>query len=317
MYNISIIIPHYNCPQLLERLLCTIPERENIQVIVVDDNSTEEIDKFNEVVRKFAHCVEFYTNESGIQSAGVCRNIGLSHVKSEWVLFADSDDIFLPQMYSCISQYFYSEYEMVIFTPTSIFNDTGEVADRHIMNEKRINKYLLNPTQQNMLNVKKMKEPWSKMIRSSIIEKYAIRFSETLHANDMYFSCVSSFYCSKVLICKDRIYCITRNRGSLTTRNTSIAFDLSVQEVIKCYAFAKEHYSIKDLKELNMNGGILLFQAWKRKLGWKKILQTLVLLKRNNVPLLSKQMSNPVNMLKEVLVNNAIVEREKKYYIQK
>ncbi len=37
----SIIIPHHNIPDLLGRCLRSIPERDDIQVIVVDDNSTD------------------------------------------------------------------------------------------------------------------------------------------------------------------------------------------------------------------------------------------------------------------------------------
>lgn len=39
MIKYSIIIPHYNAPHLLERCLKSIPVREDIQVIVVDDCS--------------------------------------------------------------------------------------------------------------------------------------------------------------------------------------------------------------------------------------------------------------------------------------
>lgn len=39
MYKYSIIIPHYNIPELLQRCLDSIPERDDVQVIVVDDNS--------------------------------------------------------------------------------------------------------------------------------------------------------------------------------------------------------------------------------------------------------------------------------------
>ena len=35
----SIVIPHYNIPDLLERALNSIPQREDIEIIVVDDNS--------------------------------------------------------------------------------------------------------------------------------------------------------------------------------------------------------------------------------------------------------------------------------------
>ena len=36
---LTIIIPHYNSPKLLDKLLDSIPEREELEVIVVDDNS--------------------------------------------------------------------------------------------------------------------------------------------------------------------------------------------------------------------------------------------------------------------------------------
>ena len=42
MYNYSIIIPHYNSPNLLKRMLNSIPEREDIEIIVVDDCSKSE-----------------------------------------------------------------------------------------------------------------------------------------------------------------------------------------------------------------------------------------------------------------------------------
>ena len=37
----SVIIPHYDIPDLLMRCLKSIPVSEDIQVIVVDDNSTD------------------------------------------------------------------------------------------------------------------------------------------------------------------------------------------------------------------------------------------------------------------------------------
>lgn len=39
--SFSIIIPHYDIPDLLMRCLKSIPVSEDIQVIVVDDNSSD------------------------------------------------------------------------------------------------------------------------------------------------------------------------------------------------------------------------------------------------------------------------------------
>ena len=45
--NFSIIIPHYNIPKLLQRCLDSIPQRPDLEVIVVDDNSSPDIVDFN------------------------------------------------------------------------------------------------------------------------------------------------------------------------------------------------------------------------------------------------------------------------------
>ena len=313
-YNVSIIIPHYNSPALLEKLIKTIPEKEDIQTIVVDDNSTKEVEKYTEIKNKYSYRAEFYQNNKGVQSAGACRNIGLEHAKGQWVIFADADDYFLPNMYEYISEYFQSEYEMVIFSPTSIFLDTGEIADRHIVHERRIREYLENPSYEKLLNVKRMKGPWTKIIRREVIEKQGLRFSETLHHNDMYFVFMVSYYCFKTAVSQNEIYCITRNRGSLTTKVTEKAFDLHVQEYIKCYEFGKEKYTKEEIEIINLNGAILIFEAYKRKLGIRKVIQTAILLRKNGIPLLPKQMKNPIYLINTLIINNKMINREKKYY---
>ena len=42
----SVIIPHYNIPTLLQRCLSTIPKRKDLEIIIVDDNSSPNIVDF-------------------------------------------------------------------------------------------------------------------------------------------------------------------------------------------------------------------------------------------------------------------------------
>lgn len=88
----SIIIPHFNDFKSLERLLNSIPSRDDIEIIVIDDKSTDEYD-LDSIKSK---CI-FLNNETPIKSAGTCRNIGLKIAKGKWLLFADSDDVFFEQ----------------------------------------------------------------------------------------------------------------------------------------------------------------------------------------------------------------------------
>ena len=50
MYNYTVIIPHKNCPDLLQRALDSIPEKDDIQVIIVDDNSDASIVDFDNLI---------------------------------------------------------------------------------------------------------------------------------------------------------------------------------------------------------------------------------------------------------------------------
>src|SRR5690554_7988035 len=91
-FKYSVIIPHYNCEDGLERLLKSIPNKDTIEVIVVDDRSSTEL--FKDVINK-SHLVNIsgYINE-GVKGAGAARNIGLEKAKGEFLVFADSDDFF-------------------------------------------------------------------------------------------------------------------------------------------------------------------------------------------------------------------------------
>lgn len=89
----SIIIPHKDIPDLLMRCLRSIPVSEDIQVIVVDDNSAgadSYFKKYPEMSRSFWEFIRAPKNGG----AGYARNIGLDRAKGKYVLFADADDFF-------------------------------------------------------------------------------------------------------------------------------------------------------------------------------------------------------------------------------
>ena len=89
----SIIIPHYNIPELLQRCLNSIPDLPSFQVIIVDDCSDGKIVDFRYfpgMERENVKCI-FLKERHG---AGFARNLGLRYACGKWVLFADADDFF-------------------------------------------------------------------------------------------------------------------------------------------------------------------------------------------------------------------------------
>lgn len=192
----SIIIPHYNIPDLLMRCLKSIPLSEDIQVIVVDDNSSDTdtyLERYPELSRPY---LEFIRTTKG-GGAGYARNIGLDHAKGEWILFADADDFYVDNMYAIITSCVESDADVIFFRNRSVLSDD-------ILRESPRDEYLdrimdlyLKTGDELPIRAKYV-VPWGKMIKKSLIDKYNIRFEEIKYSNDVLFSVHVGCYAKKI-----------------------------------------------------------------------------------------------------------------------
>jgi len=97
--TVSIVIPVFNRSAALIRAVrsCLLPD-QSVEVIVVDDGSTEEIQTSLESVfpeQLQAGILRFFKQSN--QGACVARNLGLAQATGEFVKFLDSDDEFLTE----------------------------------------------------------------------------------------------------------------------------------------------------------------------------------------------------------------------------
>lgn len=313
--NLSIIIPHYNTPDLLEKLIKSIPHINDIQIIVIDDNSISGVEKLSELQNKYCSQVEFYKNNTTKKGAGTCRNIGLKYAEGKWILFADADDYYIEGMYHVVSKYFDSDYDEVFFTPTSIYLDSGAPSNRHYEMAMHINNYIENPTRENLLKLKiSLSTPCSKLIRHDIIKNHQIRFDEVLYFNDMMFSVKVGHYSQKVIAVKDVIYCITRNKGSLTTHVGWDAYEIRLKEYLKVCEFLLKRYSRKDVKSMHYTSLGMLYRAIQQHYGLKRYVYILNLFCKMKIPLFSRNQLYAKSMLP--IIKNVKYQRlDNKYYI--
>lgn len=92
----TIIIPMYNSEKYIKRTLQSIEAQtyRPIQLVVINDGSTDHSLKICEDYKKQMDFLEVYTTENkGVSHA---RNEGLKYAKGEYVFFVDSDDLVLP-----------------------------------------------------------------------------------------------------------------------------------------------------------------------------------------------------------------------------
>ncbi|GEN51412.1 glycosyltransferase family 2 protein [Alkalibacterium pelagium] len=317
MYNLSIIIPHYNSVKTLDRLLNSIPKKKDIQIIVVDDKSNEQLQELSELINKYKRNVYFIKNITAKKGAGVCRNIGLEIATGKWILFADSDDYFKRTMYEDVSKFFTSEFNIVYFTPTSIDNETGLNSDRHIQYENLINNFLENPNRENKNNLKyKFHVPWSKLIRRDFIVGNSIQFDEVLASNDVMFSAKMGFYTNTFEVSKNIIYCSIRDKGSLTTQINEAVYDSRLKVWINYYNFLKDNLSKDEFKGLNIqtSGRGFLIKAVKYRFNIFKLINIYYQLRRNKLPIIDKKIINPLFLIRTLKIHYQQYKYEKKYY---
>jgi len=92
---VSIIIPTYNRKRLLAEAVqsCLDQRYSNIEIIIVDDGSTDGTDAFvaERLAGPWAGRVQYHKQEN--VSASAARNRGLELAQGEYIQFLDSDDI--------------------------------------------------------------------------------------------------------------------------------------------------------------------------------------------------------------------------------
>lgn len=92
---ISVIIPSYNREKLIVNAVNSVLNQtyQNLEVIVVDDNSTDNTKSAIESLKD--QRVKYLKNEKKLGPSGA-RNVGIKVAKGEFIAFQDSDDEWLP-----------------------------------------------------------------------------------------------------------------------------------------------------------------------------------------------------------------------------
>lgn len=104
-YKLSVVVPVYNQEDLILRALYSVPNRNNIEIIIVNDGST---DKTHNKILDFINDKSCLTNKKYYnleinQGVSNAVNIGLENAKGEYIVLLGSDDYFLPTIEEVIN----------------------------------------------------------------------------------------------------------------------------------------------------------------------------------------------------------------------
>jgi len=123
MIKFSIIIPVYNVEQYLEKCLDSVLKQtyKYFEVIIVcdkcSDNSEKIVDSYIKKSKKFK---KIYAEHTGLAEA---KNLGIEHVKGDYILFLDGDDYIERGLLEKINKNLTMDLDLIRFQARDILNN--------------------------------------------------------------------------------------------------------------------------------------------------------------------------------------------------
>lgn len=290
---LSIIIPHYNIPELLVRMLKSIPDRPDIETIVVDDCSTVSLRDLEQYIHDRNNVSMYKTDHNG--GAGAARNIGLGHATGKWVLFADSDDRFVDGFFETVSKFFSSDNDVVYFTACSEQMESNDSGTRHVLLNDTVLAWINNRfDRKKELDLRfRLNGPVCKLINMSFIRKHGLRFEEVSVSNDEMFSTMVGYHAKRIDASEKAIYCITERRGSLAKVTSRENFWIRLEVFIRKYAYLKEYLTKEDFKLLDLSSQEKVFSMLQNRYGMGYYAKVIKRLRDNHVRFLTCETFKP------------------------
>lgn len=211
---ISVIIPVYNAEAFIEQCLASLVKQSflDFEVLVVNDGSTDHSgDICDRYARDDSRFIVIHQKNAGVSTA---RNIGISRVKGDYIVFIDSDDWIAPDyLMGLYEDLLVHDADLVDQSFTRIYPDgttDSEIYEDRYYTQRNIEEWI-----QIMLGGHT--GPFPKIYRASIIRKHRLLFEESLRlCEDLCFTLQYMQYARKgIYFSKTASYYYRQSENSL------------------------------------------------------------------------------------------------------
>lgn len=262
----SIIIPQRNSLHTLSRLFASIPERDDIEILLIDNTPTPVTKEEIGIDREY-----FLLWSAPQRHAGGARNEGIVSAKGDWLIFSDADDYFTDDAFEIFDLKKNSDSDIIYFCAHGVYPETREKSNQADLYTNLVQEFLAVPAKETSLRLS-FHVPWAKMVKRSFVDKQHIRFDEVIANNDDYFALLAGYYAKKVEAVDKPVYYYAVSTGSIMRRRSIEVMKTRLEVILRCNKFKKEHGLGK------YQGSVSYFFAEARKSGFKTMMEFLRLL---------------------------------------
>ena len=223
-FKISIIVPVYNAEKYLLKCIDSIRAQthENLQIILVDDGSTDQSPKICDYFSEEDFRIEVY-HIKNIGSVGA-RKYGLKRAEGEYIGFVDADDYIEPGMYL--------ELLNILLESDADFVHSGHIEEKDGL-EKRvcyfeervadlcdiesrikfIQRYMLGGTNKECIS----SSLWSKLYKEKFIKKcFEQLLDKQQYGEDLLCLCRCVLECNRIALSENTLYHYVVRKNSLS-----------------------------------------------------------------------------------------------------
>jgi glycosyltransferase involved in cell wall biosynthesis len=191
-YKVSVIIPVYNAEENLENAIKSVINQtigfENIELILIDDNSTDNSRNIiKSYQKKYPNNIVPYYSDANHGFPGYGRNVGLKLASSNYIMFLDNDDEYKEDICEKLYETITSK-DVDYVGCNKITVDSISEIKQHLTykNGTEYDDYVL--IENDDILFFDSTAVWSKIFKKEIITKNNIKFLEDTHADDLAFT---------------------------------------------------------------------------------------------------------------------------------
>ncbi len=293
---ISIIVPVYNVKEYLEKSVKSIINQtyKNIEIILVDDGSTDGSDKLCDKLAKIDNRIKvIHKINGGVSQA---RNVGIDIAKGEYISFVDSDDFvtqdFCETLYNVLKENDADissvKFRMIRENGEKIY-ENGEDKDKLVPIKTKV--YEGNDIIKETLLMKSFKSyACTKLYKKEIFEKH--RFKENINYEDLLFNYEVMKNTKKVAYINKECYLYVKRKNSITATCSEKNINNFIDIIIYRYDELKD--LIPEFKLYNIYAIIYSLIS----IGIKYILA------KEKFPIIEEKMDYLINEVREYVSEN-------------
>lgn len=260
---LSIVIPMYNSSQYIEKLFSTLANinEDKVEIIMIDDGSTD--DTYSKCKEKIGNNKVFKLFKNSNHGVSFSRNFGIDIAKGEFIMFYDSDDALIQDWFQKIEKVLIEKYDCDIFVFSKANSEC--ISDKTKLIESLIG---VSTLYSNSF----LSAPWSKIFRTSYLNKYGIRFNEgIIHGEDALFNIESILNAKEIQMVNESIYLYRINAMSVTHKYDSRFLDSNMLYINDLEKLLYSHFGdfnrIPDYLAYSFENSLYIFAGKVSKLN--------------------------------------------------